>query len=261
LRITDLLDALLQRIAGFLSLTSLVLDGHCGNHHALPMARQGNLHLIAKLRCDAALSFPYSGPYAGRGPHRKDGAKVDDNALPMSSLKETPIEGHRQASVYQRPRLPKECTPPLHVVILVKTNLRTQARAQVVLCSSDLALAYAPLIDYDGLRFQIEFNCRDAKQSWGLEDFMNVTPTGGTKAAHLSLFMVNVAYRLRADSHPRDAAYSVLDLKADCRGDKYVEETIHMLPEKPEPILLAKLLNRVASLGRIHAAQPAFSFS
>ena len=28
-------------------------------------------------------------------------------------------------------------------------------------------------------------------------------------------------------------AYSVLDLKADCRGYKYVQETIKMLPEKP----------------------------
>ena len=37
----------------------------------------------------------------------------------------------------------------------------------------------------------IEFNFRDAKQHWGLEDFMNVTPTGVTKAANLSLFMVN----------------------------------------------------------------------
>ena len=59
----------------------------------------------------------------------------------------------------------------------------------------------------------------------------------------------------------RTPDYSVLDLKADCRGYKYVEETIQMLPEKPEPILLAKILNRVAGLGRIHAAQPSFSFS
>ncbi len=107
----------------------------------------------------------------------------------------------------------------------------------------------------------IEFNFRDAKQYWGLEDFMNVTPTGVTNAANLSLFMVNVAYCLRADSHPRDSDYSVLDLKADCRGYKYVEETIQMLPEKPEPVLLAKILDQVAGLGRIHAAQPSFSFS
>ena len=166
-----------------------------------------------------------------------------------------------QTCVYQMHLIHKEFTQPLNVVIIVKTNLRTQARAHVVLFSSDLALAYAPLVDYYGLRFQIEFNFRDAKQYWGLEDFMNVTPTGVTNAANLSLFMVNVAYRLRADGHPRDSAYSVLDLKADCRGYKYVEETIKMLPEKPEPILLAKILNQVASLGRIHAAQPPFSLS
>ena len=106
-----------------------------------------------------------------------------------------------------------------------------------------------------------EVQFRDAKQYWGLEDFMNVTPTGVTNAANLSLFMINVAYRLRADSHPHDSAYSVLDLKADYRGYKYVEETIQMLPEKPEPILLVKIRNRVASLGRIHAAQPSFSFA
>ncbi len=90
----------------------------------------------------------------------------------------------------------------------------------------------------------IEFNFRDAKQSWGLEDFMHVTPTGVTNAANLSLFMVNVAYRLRADSPPRDHEYSVLDLKADCRGYKYVVETIKLLPEKPEPVLLARMLTR-----------------
>ena len=90
---------------------------------------------------------------------------------------------------------------------------------------------------------------------------MNVTPTGVTNAANLSLFMVNVAYRLRADVHPRAPDYSVLDLKADCRGYKYVEETIKMLPEKPEPVLLRQILHKVAGLGRIHASQPAFSFS
>ena len=107
----------------------------------------------------------------------------------------------------------------------------------------------------------MECKFRDAKQYWGLEDCMNVTPTGVTTAAHLSWFMVKVAYRLRADVQPYEPASSILDLKADWRGYKYVEETRKMLPEKPEPMLLAKMRNRVAGLGRIHAAQPALSFS
>jgi hypothetical protein len=260
-RITGWLAALLHLIAGVVSLTYLVLDGHFGNHNAWQMARQHHLHLISKLRCDAALYFPYTGPYAGRGPHRKYGDKVDYNDIPLPYLKATTVEGQVKTCIYQMQLLHKEFPQPLNVVIIVKTNLRTQARAHVVLFSSDLTLAYAPLIDYYGLRFQIEFNFRDAKQYWGMEDFMNITPTGVINAANLSLFMVNVAYHLRADSHPRDPAYSVLDLKADCRGSKYVEETIKMLPEKPEPILLAKIRNQVAGLGRIHIAQPSFSFS
>src|SRR6266705_2414713 len=198
-RIAGWLDALLHLIAGVIPLTYLVLDGHFGNHHALQMARQSHLHLISKLRYDAALYFPYTGPYAGRGPHRKYGDKVHDDNIPMQYLKETLVEGHIQTRLYQAQLLHKECTQPLNVVIIAKTNLHTQARAHVVLFSSDLDLAYAPLVDYYGLRFQIEFNFRDAKQYWGLEDFMNVTPTGVTNAANLSLFMVNVAYRLRAD--------------------------------------------------------------
>jgi hypothetical protein len=260
-RITGWLEALLQLIAGVVSLTYLVLDGHFGNHNALHMARQSNLHLISKLRCDAALYFPYIGPYAGRGPHRKYGDRVKYDNIPEQYLTETTVEGHIQTQVYQAQLLHKEFAQPLNVVIIVKTNLHTQAHAHVLLFSSDLTLAAASLVDYYGLRFQIEFNFRDAKQYWGLEDFMNVTPTGVTNAANLSLFMVNVAYRLCTDVRQRDPDYSVLDLKADCRGYKYVEETIQMLPEKPEPILFAKILKQVAGLGRIHASQPSVSFS
>jgi putative transposase len=260
-RITHMIDALLHLIATSLSLTYLVLDGHFGNHNALHMARQCHLHLISKLRADSALYWPATGPYAGRGPRRKYGSKVDYAHMPEQYLKETTVEGHIQTRLYQAQLLHKEFAQPLNVVIIVKTNLRTQARAHVVLFSSDLDLAYAPLVDYYSLRFQLEFNFRDAKQYWGLEDFMHVTPTGVTNAANLSLFMVNVSHRLRADVRQRDPDYSILDLKADYRGYKYVEETIQMLPEKPEPILLVQILNKVTGLGRIHALQPSFSFS
>ena len=50
-----MLTALLQLLATVLAVTSLVLDGHFGHHHALQRARQCGLHLIAKLRYDAAL--------------------------------------------------------------------------------------------------------------------------------------------------------------------------------------------------------------
>src|SRR6266852_1697940 len=117
-RITAMLDALLHLIAGLIPLTYVVLDGHFGNHNALHMAQQSHLHLISKLRYDAALYFPYTGPYAGRGPHRKYGDKVDYHDLPLSSLKETTVEGHMQTCLYQMPLLHKEFAHPLNVVII-----------------------------------------------------------------------------------------------------------------------------------------------
>ena len=146
-RITAMLDALLHLIAGLIPLPSLVLDGHFGNHNALQRARQSHLHLIAKLRYDAALSFPSAGPSAGRGPHRQDGDKVDDDDLPVPYLKATTGEGHMQTCRYQRQLLHKAFTQPWPVVIIAKTNLRTQARAHVLLFSSDLALASTSLVD------------------------------------------------------------------------------------------------------------------
>jgi len=160
------------------------------------------------------------------------------------------VEGHSQTRLYQAQLLHKEVPQALHVVSIVKTNRHTQAAAPVILFSRDRALPYDTLRDYYCLRFQIEFNCRDAKPYGGLEDFMNVTATAVTHAANLALFMVKVSYRLLRDVRQSDPAHSVLDLKAQCRGSNYVTETITMLPEKPEPVLLAQIFNKVASLQR-----------
>jgi len=146
-RLTAMLETLLKLIAGVIPLSYLVLDGHFGHHNALHMARQRHLPLISKLRSDAALYFPSTGPYAGRGPRRKYGRQVDDGHMPAQYLKETTMEGHIHTRVYQAQLLHKEFRHPLNVVIIVKMNPRTQARAHVILFSSDLTLAYAPLVD------------------------------------------------------------------------------------------------------------------
>jgi hypothetical protein len=176
-------------------------------------------------------------------------------------LKETTVEGHSATRLYHRPLLHKEFAQPWPVVLFAKTNLRTQTRAHVILCSSAVALAYAPRVDYYRLRCQSECHFRDAKQSGGLEDSMNVTPTGVTNAAHRAWCMGNGAYRRRADIPARDSDARVLDLQADCRGYTYVQETRQMLPEQPAPVLCAKMLHQVAGVGRIHVSPPAFSFS
>ena len=255
-RIQTLLQAQLQLIAGHVPLVYLALDGHFGNSPSLQMVRGCGLHLISKLRADAALYFPYDGPYQGRGPRRKYGAKLEVDALPAQFLRQTSVEDGVETCVYQAEVLHKEFAQPLNVVVTVKTNLQTQARAHVLLFSSDLGLAWDTLVAYYGLRFQIEFTFRDAKQYWGLEDFMQVTETGVRNAANLALFMVSLSAVLLSKVRQRDPQCSVLDLKASYRGAKYVHETIKLLPEKLDEGLIARIVHQVASLGRIHPPGP-----
>ena len=257
-RIQGLVQDLLCRIAGLFALTYLLLDGHFGHNAALQMAQQCGLHLISKLRSDAALYAPYDGPYQGRGPRRKYGAKLNYAALPDEHLRQTTVEGPLETRIYQATLLHKEFPQPLNVVIIAKVNRTTQARAHVLLFSSDLTLAYDKLIDYYSLRFQIEFTFRDAKQYWGLEDFMTVTATGVSNAANLSLFMVNLTHVLLEGLRQRDPQCSVLDLKAWYRGSRYVVELLKLLPEAPDEDLTAQLFRQVAQLGRIHRVEPQF---
>jgi len=252
-RIQTLIGQLLLRIGGQVPLTYIVLDGHFGNKNALHMCRQCNLHLISKLRSDSALYLPYDGPYAGRGPRRIYGDKLNPRALPASALRHTSRSDGITTEIYQLEARHKSFADGLNLVVVVKTNSTTQAQAHVLLFSSDLTLGYAQLIDYYGLRFQLEFNFRDAKQYWGLEDFMQTNPTAVTNAANLSLFMVNVVERVLQDMRRQQPAISVLDLKAQCRGAKYVEETLKLLPESPEPVLMARIIAKIAGIGRIHA--------
>jgi putative transposase len=246
-------QALLRLIADWLSLTYLVLDGHFGTSAPLHLAQQCGVQLISKRRSDAALYEPYAAPYQGRGPRRNYGAKLDYAALPAKHLRQTTVEAQIETRIYQAELLHKEFPHPLTMVMIEEVNHTTHAHAHVVLFSSDLALPYATLINYYSLRFQIEFTFRDAKQYWGLEDFMNVKGTAVTTAANIALLMVNLVSVLLRDARQTALQCSVLDLKASCRGYTSVRETIK--PDPPAEHIMAQMFRQVANLGRIHATE------
>ncbi len=252
LRIQKMVKQQLATFQGILSITYLVLDGHFGNHNALQMVRQCGLHLISKLRCDAALHFVYQGAYAGKGPHKKYGDKINYAKLPDKSLVATKTDKKIETRIYQAQMLHHEFAQRLNVVIIHKTNLNTGACAHVILFSSNLELSYEKMVDYDRLRFQLEFNFRDAKQYWGLEDWMNIKEVPLTNALNLSLFMVNVSQVLLTEFRQSVPDSSVLDLKAYCRAARYFEEMIKILPQKPEPLLFEQVFGKIVSLGSIH---------
>lgn len=250
--ILTLLQAVKSLLGTTLVVTYVVLDGAFGNNYALQMVRRCDYHLLSKLAVNSALYLRYDGPYSGRGPKRKYGTKVDYAHLPAHYRQKSTTENGLCTEIYQFCALHKLFAQPLNVVIIVKTNLETGACAHAILFSSDPDQTYDQIIDYYTLRFQIEFNFRDAKQFWGLEDFMNIKETPVTNAANLAFFMVNFAYILRQRWQPKHPTFSVLDLKAHFRGLKYAAETLKLLPHPPEPFVIQRISTQLARLGAVN---------
>jgi hypothetical protein len=251
--IQTLLRAVLTAIGTTLVLSYVVLDGAFGNNYALQMVRRCQLHLISKLAVNSALYFLYDGPYSGHGPYTKYGARVKYGQLPAKYLKRTSTEKGIRTDIYQFQALHKLFAQTLNIVIIVKTNTQTGAWAHAILFSSELAQSYEQIVEYYTLRFQIEFVFRDAKQYWGLEDFMNIKETPVTNAANLAFFMVNLAQILRRQLRPKQPDFSVLDLKAHFRGLKYVAEVLKLLPQTPDPIVIQQIAAKVALIGAVNA--------
>jgi putative transposase len=252
-RIDAWLGALLQLFGAFLPLTYLVLDGHFGHPQALLMAKKNGLQLISKLHHNAALVEKFEGEYSGKGKPSIYGARLDYEKLAQKYLKKTITEKAIQTRYYQGEFLHKDFPQALNVVIMVKTNLRTQKQSKVNLFSSDLSLGWQEVVDYYSLRFQIEFNFRDAKQHFGLEDFMNLGEEGVRNAANLSFLCVTLSQVLLKEQSRRPSLVGILDLKAYFRGLRYAQESLKWLLEKPAPILMEEILEKVGSLGRIHS--------
>ena len=256
-----MVKALLARVGDLIPLRYLVLDGYFGHNPALQMTQQCGLFLISKLRLNTALYFPATAPYAGRGCPRLYGQRFNPQQVDPKWRISTQTHANITTQVYQAQLRHKKFPDPLNVVCILKTQLLTEKKSHVLLLSSDLALDAEKIIDYYGLRFQIEFNFRDAKQYWGLEDFMNVNKTPLNNAANLSMFMVNVSAKLLAPLRLEHTECSVLDLKARYRGLKYLRETLKILPQKPDPIVIEQIAERLGAIGAIHHTPPQLNTS
>jgi putative transposase len=252
LRIQPVLQAFLVILKGVLAVQYLVMDGHFGNYPSAWMVLQTGLQFVSKLRSDAALYEPFTGKYCGRGARPKYGDKVDVRQLKKKYLKSDKREDGIRTQIYQAILLNKGFAFSINVVVILKTNLSTHKQAHIILFSTDLNLSHEKLYDYYTLRFQIEFNFRDAKQYWGLDDFMNIKKEAVTNAANLSFFMVNFSSVLLRRYRENNPEFSVLDLKSHYRGCRYASETIKLLPQKPEGILLAEIFEQIARLGMVH---------
>lgn len=250
LRISSILEELMKLLWGFVKVKYLAMDGHFGHNQAVLMAMQQDLYLISKLRKDVALYEKYEGEYSGKGKPTKYGKRVRAELPGIKYLQKCEQEGDLITNYYQGIFLHKEFGMPLNVVIIIQLDVKKQKMGHTVLFSNDLELGWEKLVKYYSLRFQIEFDFRDAKQYFGLEDFMQTTEIGVENAANIAFLMILLSAKLLKERAGK--CVGINDLKSEYRGVFYALETLKLVTPKAETILIEKVKQVISRIGSIH---------
>jgi len=101
------------------------------------------------------------------------------------------------------------------------------------LFSTDPKQEYDKIIEYYSLRFQIEFNFRNAKQFFGLEDFMNT-----------------LTYLIYKDSH--FSRYSINDIKSLFVAEQYIKEALKFYGQNRDDILISNDIKHITQFSMIY---------
>lgn len=217
----------------------IVADGAYGSKTYLLICIEQNIALISKLRCTSALYLPVEQKKGkrGRGRARKYGKRIHLDKLNKESPYFYKTIEDKEASnliidVYHLPKIWTKFLPVMvNVTVLIATNTQTNKVSRKILFSTDLALSADLIIEYYSLRFQIEFNFRDAKQYFGLADFRAYKATQVKNSVGLAFFMVNFSHivRKKVTELWEVENLSILDVKAGYRTEKQVNRILKYL--------------------------------
>ena len=241
---------IIRKVISIPTLQYFVYDGAFGNNVGIQTVRRNGLHLISKLKKNSNLYFKFKGKQKTRGRKRIYGELIDYENIDEKYLKVTKVEDDIEVKIYQLQALHKKIYGALNIVIIFSTNLSSKKTTHTILFSTDLKQEYQKIIEYYSLRFQIEFNFRDAKQFFGLEDFMNIKRRRIHNFANLSMFMNNLSFLIHKETGFSN--YSVNDLKSFFMAEKYAHEILKLYGEKVDDILIHNTISRIANFSLIH---------
>lgn len=205
----------LRQWAVGIRITHLVADSAYGTLDYLTLSLLNGCHLISKLARNAAL-YACAENGGGQGRPPVYGAKFDLSNLNAKYLKnsETDSEGVFHET-FQFQAVSKSIKGvKLNVVVLASTR-KDGKKSINVWFSNDLALGWHDMLAYYSLRFQIEFDFRDAKQHFGLSDFKNYKEVNLANFVNLSFTMCLVAKIMLAGyrASSKNDKVGILDLK------------------------------------------------
>ena len=247
------LNVFLPELNGFY----LVLDGFYGHEDYLLLATKNGLNIISKFKVNAHLILPYQGEQLGIGRPKTLGDKVNldnlDEKFYISTVQDE--DSNVSTKVYQFEAFtPKMAGLKLNIIVMVHPHQITKKVSRNVLFTNDLSLEALKVINYYSLRFQIEFDFRDAKQFYGLADFKNYKQTQVTNAVNIA-FTMTVIGKLVLEKYKiklHCPNMGIIDLKTVFRTQKCAEILLNNINSDPDEFLSSPKFLKIARLEAIH---------
>ena len=236
--ITNVLNALRKWCIG-LNLHYLLADSAYGTKDYADFAQDMGLHLLSKFKSNVALYLPFAGEQKGKRPSIY-GAKLDLQNLPIAFLREEITDNTHKYQYFQFAALAKNTfqSQLLNIVVIRIVNLENKKVSTHIWFCTDLALGYLKLLHYYHLRFQIEFDFRDAKQYFGLSDFKNYKQQNMTNFVNLSFTMCLVAkiYQAHFRKTLNIPKLSTFDLKTIFKARFNAKSILKLVQKTPDLI-------------------------
>ena len=240
-----------KHISDILSVTGyLAVDGYFMKKEFInPLLKEG-LHIVTKARSDANLMYVFKGKQkTGKGRKKMydgkiDIKKIDKRRLPCCCSDE-------QMKVYGG---------VVYCVLLKRTVLAAfiyygeKQKPEIIICT-DTDMAEMTMCKYYGLRFQIEFLIRDAKQHTGLEDCMARDEQKLHTHFNIAMTAVSIAkaaYHLSVPKEQR-GSFSMADIKMKYMNQLITKRIFSNLALDMSCRKIKRIYNQCLNFGRLRA--------
>ena len=219
-------DLVLEKAAELRKVSDfLVFDAYFSRNPFVDKVRQSGLHLITRLRDNAALRYPYLGLQSeGRGRDKIFAGKVYVCQLDEQHFTPCAI-GEDGEKAFEAKLYVNSWKCWAKVVVVHKYDASQKIKSVKVYASTLTTIPGADLWLYYQARFQAEFLFRDAKQHTGLEHCQSRQPEALDFHFNTALTSVSMAKSLHWFSVPAEkrGPFSMADIKTQYFNELLLE--------------------------------------
>ena len=228
----------------------LAVDGYFMKKEFInPLLKQG-LHIITKARSDANLMYLFKGKQkGGRGRRKLYDGKIDIGKIDKRRLPCCYSGDHVQVyagAVY--------CILLKQVVLAAFVYYGDKEKPEIIICT-DVKIEVMTICKYYGLRFQVEFLIRDAKQHAGLEDCMARDENKLYAHFNIAMTVVSIAKAAYYLSVPREqrGSFSMADIKMMHMNQLITKRIFSNLALDLSCRKIKRIYNQCLNFGRLRA--------